>query len=45
MLEISRRKFTLSVAGALAVYADTSEDLAALSLAEAAARIRARTVT
>jgi aspartyl-tRNA(Asn)/glutamyl-tRNA(Gln) amidotransferase subunit A len=45
MLEITRRNFTLSLAGALAACADTSEDLAALSLAEASSRIRARTVT
>jgi len=42
---ITRRGFTLSLAGALAARSQSSEDLAALSLAEAAARIRARTVT
>lgn len=45
MPEISRRTFTLSLAGAVAAFADSSEDLAALSLAEASARIKSRTVT
>ena len=45
MLELTRRNFTLSLAGALAAYAETSEDVSGLSLAEASARIRARTVT
>src|SRR5260370_1292250 len=41
----TRRGFSLSVIGALAAFADASEDLSQLSLAEASARIRARTVT
>ena len=45
MPHTTRRSFTLSVMGALAVRAQTSEDLAALSLAEASARIRSRAVT
>src|SRR3989442_3743305 len=45
MLLITRRGFALSVAGAFAARGQTSEDLAALSLTEAAARIRARSVT
>jgi aspartyl-tRNA(Asn)/glutamyl-tRNA(Gln) amidotransferase subunit A len=45
MYEMTRRGFALSVAGALALRGQSSEDLAALSLAEASARIRARTVT
>src|SRR5260370_7970129 len=45
MPEITRRGFALTVAGALAVRGQTSEDLAAMSLAEAAARIRARTLS
>jgi aspartyl-tRNA(Asn)/glutamyl-tRNA(Gln) amidotransferase subunit A len=42
---ITRRGFTLSVIGAVAAFADSSEDLSRLSLAEASARIRARTLT
>jgi len=42
---ITRRGFTLSVIGAAAALADSSEDLSRLSLAEASARIRARTLT
>src|SRR5579864_6694008 len=45
MYEMTRRGFALSVVGALALRGETSEDLADLSLAEASARIRARTVT
>ena len=45
MQDITRRGFTLSAIGALAAFADSSEDLSRLSLAEASARIRARTVT
>jgi aspartyl-tRNA(Asn)/glutamyl-tRNA(Gln) amidotransferase subunit A len=45
MYEMTRRGFALSVAGALAVRAQPSEDLAELSLAEASSRIRSRTVT
>jgi aspartyl-tRNA(Asn)/glutamyl-tRNA(Gln) amidotransferase subunit A len=45
MYEMTRRGFALSVAGALALRGQVSEDLAGLSLAEASARIRARTVT
>ena len=42
---ITRRGFTLSVIGAVAAFADSSEDLSRLTLAEASARIRARTLT
>src|ERR1700720_3644593 len=42
---ITRRGFTLSVIGAVAAFADSSEDLSRLSLAEASARIRARPLT
>ena len=42
---ITRRGFTLSVMGAVAAFADSSEDLSQLTLAEASARIRARTLT
>src|SRR5579872_2826375 len=45
MLGITRRSFTLSVAGALAARSQPSEDLAALNLAEASARIRSRAAT
>jgi len=45
MQPISRRGFTLTVAGALAARAQSSSDLADLTLAEASARIRARLVT
>jgi aspartyl-tRNA(Asn)/glutamyl-tRNA(Gln) amidotransferase subunit A len=42
---ITRRNFTVSILGTLAAHAQASEDLASLTLAEASARIRARTVT
>ncbi|HYL76081.1 MAG TPA: amidase [Bryobacteraceae bacterium] len=45
MYEMTRRGFALSVVGALALRGEGPEDLADLSLAEASARIRARTVT
>src|ERR1700676_1449871 len=45
MHDLTRRGFSLSVLGAVATFADTSEDVSRLSLAEASARIRARTVT
>ena len=45
MPDITRRGFTLSLVGALAARAQAPEDLAALSLIDAAARIQARTVT
>ncbi len=48
MHNISRRKFThltIAALGALAVRAQSAEDLSALSLAEASARIRSRAVT
>lgn len=45
MHSMTRREFTVSLAGALAVRGQASEDLAALSLTEASARIRARSVT
>src|SRR5215831_11910689 len=45
MQQISRRGFTLSLAGALVARGQTSEDLAALTLSAAADRIRARAVT
>jgi aspartyl-tRNA(Asn)/glutamyl-tRNA(Gln) amidotransferase subunit A len=45
MQHITRRGFTLSLAGALAARAQSSGDLAELSLAEAATRIRAHSVT
>src|SRR5579862_1520277 len=45
MHDLTRRGFTLSVIGAVAALADSSEDLSRLSLAEASARIRARTIT
>jgi aspartyl-tRNA(Asn)/glutamyl-tRNA(Gln) amidotransferase subunit A len=45
MHPITRRSFALSLAGACAARGQTSEDLAALSLAEAAARIRMRSIT
>jgi aspartyl-tRNA(Asn)/glutamyl-tRNA(Gln) amidotransferase subunit A len=45
MPNITRRRFTFALAGALAAQAQTSEDLTALTLSEAAARIRARSVT
>src|SRR6266436_4578446 len=45
MSQITRRGFALSVASALVARGQGSEDLAALSLTEASARIRARSVT
>jgi aspartyl-tRNA(Asn)/glutamyl-tRNA(Gln) amidotransferase subunit A len=45
MHHVTRRGFTLSLAGALAARGQASEDLTALSLTEAAARIRTRSVT
>ena len=45
MYEMTRRGFGLSVVGALALRGEGAEDLADLSLAEASARIRARTIT
>src|SRR5438552_14171091 len=45
MHSITRRTFALSLAGACVARGQTSEDLAALSLTEAAARIRTRSVT
>ena len=46
MSDLTRRSFTASVIGAFALRGQSSEEnLAALSLAEASARIRARTVT
>ncbi len=45
MHPITRRGFALSLAAACAARGQASEDLASLSLAEAAARIRARSVT
>lgn len=45
MQELSRRGFTLSVLGALAVRGQDQEDLSHLTLAEASARIRAGNVT
>jgi aspartyl-tRNA(Asn)/glutamyl-tRNA(Gln) amidotransferase subunit A len=45
MHDVTRRTFTLSLAGALVAQSQSSEDLSKLSLAEASARIRARTAT
>src|SRR5579863_3367788 len=45
MHDISRRGFTLSVLGALAARGQSADDLTQLSLAEASARLRARSVT
>jgi aspartyl-tRNA(Asn)/glutamyl-tRNA(Gln) amidotransferase subunit A len=45
MADITRRTFTASAIGALAARAQAPEDLTALSLAEASARMRAGTVT
>ena len=45
MHDITRRGFTLSLAGALAARGQALGDLATLSLTEAAARIRTRSVT
>src|SRR5258708_16759261 len=44
-MQLTRRTFTLSALGTLAARGQGSEDLAGLTLAEASARIRARTVT
>ena len=45
MQAISRRAFTFSTIGALAALGEASQELAALSLAEASSRIRSKTVT
>ena len=45
MHDLTRRGFTLSVIGAVAALADSSEDLSRLSLSEASARIRDRSIT
>src|SRR5882724_1377074 len=45
MLNITRRGFSLTLAGAVAARGQASGDLAALSLTEASARIRTRSVT
>lgn len=45
MHTVTRRGFALSLAGTLAARGQVSEDLAALTLAEAAARVRAGSVT
>jgi aspartyl-tRNA(Asn)/glutamyl-tRNA(Gln) amidotransferase subunit A len=45
MQPITRRGFTLTLTGAFAARAQSSSDLAELTLAEASARIRARSVT
>src|SRR5229473_7648773 len=45
MQGITRREFTLSAIGALAARGQGTQELAGLTLAEASARIRARTVT
>ena len=45
MHPITRRGFALTLAGACAAHGQASEDLASLSLTEAAARIRMRSVT
>ena len=45
MQNLSRRGFTLSVLGALAARGQNAEDLTGLTLAEASARIRSRSVT
>jgi aspartyl-tRNA(Asn)/glutamyl-tRNA(Gln) amidotransferase subunit A len=45
MLTVTRRTFALSLAGALAARGQSSEQLATLTLAQASARIRARSVT
>jgi len=45
MLDMTRRGFGLSVVAALAARGEGSEDLAALSLAEASSRIRSRLLT
>ena len=45
MSDMSRRGFTLTLAGTFAARAQPAEDLAAITLADASARIRARSVT
>jgi aspartyl-tRNA(Asn)/glutamyl-tRNA(Gln) amidotransferase subunit A len=45
MPDVTRRSFALTVIGALAARSQTLEDLSGLTLAEASARIRSRTVT
>jgi aspartyl-tRNA(Asn)/glutamyl-tRNA(Gln) amidotransferase subunit A len=45
MFELTRRSFTLTAIGALAARGQVSEDLTTLSLAEASARIRSRSVS
>src|SRR5579872_4576824 len=45
MHDMTRRGFALTVAGALAAPGQSSEDLSKLTLAEASARIRSRSVT
>jgi hypothetical protein len=45
MPALSRREFGLSLAGAATLLAKTPEDLAALTLTEASARIRSGSVT
>src|SRR5437660_6938047 len=45
MPDLTRRAFSLTVVGALAARGQVSEDLSTLSLAEASARIRARSVS
>jgi aspartyl-tRNA(Asn)/glutamyl-tRNA(Gln) amidotransferase subunit A len=45
MPDLTRRGFSLTVVGALAARGQVSEDLSTLSLAEASARIRARSVS
>jgi aspartyl-tRNA(Asn)/glutamyl-tRNA(Gln) amidotransferase subunit A len=45
MHEMTRRGFALTVAGALAARGQVSDDLSTLSLAEASARLRSRSVT
>jgi len=45
MLALSRREFGISLAGAAAVFAQSSEELSALTMTEASSRIRAGTVT
>jgi aspartyl-tRNA(Asn)/glutamyl-tRNA(Gln) amidotransferase subunit A len=45
MLEMTRRGFALAAAGALAARGQASEDLTDLTLTEAAARIRSRSLT
>ncbi len=45
MPTISRREFSLALAGAAAAFAQQSEDVSALTLTEAAARIRSRSLS